>query len=68
VTASEDDESVLCRLPCKCKNIVYHFDCIAPWLLERDPSAHSCLSGKLHTERPCPTCRFDLTTWGVTLY
>uniref|UniRef100_A0A914WX26 RING-type domain-containing protein n=1 Tax=Plectus sambesii TaxID=2011161 RepID=A0A914WX26_9BILA len=62
----DNPEDRLCRLPCKCKDIVYHYDCIAPWLIKReDPNSHSFSSGKLHTERPCPTCRYDITSWGL---
>uniref|UniRef100_A0A914WQU4 RING-type domain-containing protein n=1 Tax=Plectus sambesii TaxID=2011161 RepID=A0A914WQU4_9BILA len=62
----DNSEDRLCRLPCKCKDVVYHYDCIVPWLIKReDPSSHSFISGRLHTERPCPTCRSDITTWGL---
>uniref|UniRef100_A0A914V7K5 RING-type domain-containing protein n=1 Tax=Plectus sambesii TaxID=2011161 RepID=A0A914V7K5_9BILA len=62
----DNPEDRLCRLPCNCRDVIYHFDCIVPWLIKReDPNSHSFLSGRLHTERPCPTCRFDITNWGL---
>uniref|UniRef100_A0A914XDR7 RING-type domain-containing protein n=1 Tax=Plectus sambesii TaxID=2011161 RepID=A0A914XDR7_9BILA len=62
----DNPEDRLCRLPCKCRDVIYHYDCIAPWLIKReDPNSHSFISGKLHTERPCPTCRCDITNWGL---